>query len=499
MWKTLASSGRGSRCWYATISALAGLTAVPAAAQPTKPSICGTTPLAPVCNVPKCTADGWKIWPIPLNSSCQIAGVQGNCDGGKLGPPGQLEPDAIGHCIVTNPAGSLNPQYYVLGVVYAPPGFSGNASQASTVSYGQGSSFSHDTKVTSSFKQGVSVTASVTIPVLSDILPLSASANYGYTTTSSTTDGLTVTKTSTTTILYPGAPVDGIDHDQDEIYLWLNPRVLFAERGNSLLWTLGIDPDTPAKTAMDIQFVKIGQLKGTIPMDTGVAAELAFHNITPAQYPALIAQDPFATGNTTIDPARFALTLQSFPYEKGAPSTQLAATNASISSSGVTSTTENTVGASVTAGNQASAEKLTVAGSWTWTATNAVTDTNTTTETATVVVKGPSPSYTGPSNVLVYYDTIYKTFMFQFINESPTVSGIVRDSKAKVMVHDPVTLTMGGVVYRTITDTQGWYRFFNVPKGTGTIQVHNTNHPVQVGTNPPQVNVALPASATLTK
>ncbi len=235
------------------MTSLAGLWALPATAQSPKTNICGATPQAPICNIPKCTPDGWKIWPIPTNSSCQISGVQGSCDGGKLGPPGQLEPDEIGHCITTNPAGSLNPQYYVLGVIYAPPGFTGNASQASNVSYGSGNSFSHDTKVTSSFEQGVTVTASVNIPILSDVVPLSASANAGYTTTASTTNGLTVTKSATTTIAYPGEPVDGIDHDQDEIYLWLNPRVSFAQSGNSTLWTLGINPDTPAGKSMDVQ------------------------------------------------------------------------------------------------------------------------------------------------------------------------------------------------------------------------------------------------------
>ena len=400
------------------MTSLAELWALPATAQSPKTNICGATPQAPICNIPKCTPDGWKIWPIPTNSSCQISGVQGSCDGGKLGPPGQLEPDEIGHCITTNPAGSLNPQYYVLGVIYAPPGFTGNASQASNVSYGSGNSFSHDTKVTSSFKQGVTVTASVNIPILSDVVPLSASANAGYTTTASTTNGLTVTKSATTTIAYPGEPVDGIDHDQDEIYLWLNPRVSFAQSGNSTLWTLGINPDTPAGKSMDVQFVKVGMLKGTIPMDTGVANELAFHNITKAQYPALIAMDPFANGSTSIDTNRFQLNGQSFPYEKSAPSTQLALTGSTAQSSMSLATTENTVGASLTAGTATTWSKLTVAGSWTWTDSNAITDTTTTTETATLLLKGASPNYTGPENIAVYFDTIYKTFMFQFINEN---------------------------------------------------------------------------------
>jgi hypothetical protein len=392
------------------------------------------------------------------------------------------------------PSGSLNPQYYVLGVIYAPPGFTGNASQASTVSYGNGSSFAHDTKVTSSFKQGVTVTASLEIPALADtVLPLTASANFGYSTTATTTNGLTVTKSATTTISYPGAPNDGIDHDQDEIYLWLNPRVSFAESGNTILWTLGINPDTPAGATMDVQFVKVGMLKGTLPMDAGVANELAFHHITKAQYPALIAMDPFANGDTSIDTNRFVLTGQTFPYEKAAPSTQLALVGSTARSSGTTVTTENTVGASLTAGSNLTWDKLTVSGSWTWTDTNAVTDTNTTTESATVVVKGPSPGYAGPGNIAVYLDTIYKTFMFKFIDEIPMLAGVVRDSKAKPMVHAPVELTAGGMAFHTITDTKGEYRFFAVPKGSATVRVSNTTHQVQIGSSLSKVDLSLPA------
>jgi hypothetical protein len=494
MMKKLAMSSLHVRHSLMAITSLASLAALPAGAQPAKSNLCGITPKAPVCNIPKCTPEGWKFWPIAYGSSCQIAGEQGQCDGGQLGPPGQIEPDAMGQCVI--PAGSLNPQYYVLGVIYSPPGFTGNSSQASTVSYGNGSSFSHDTKVTSSFKEGVSVDASIEIPVLHEtVLPLTPGGNYGYSTTTSTTNGLTVTKSATTTVSYPGNPVDGIDHDQDEIYLWLNPRVSFAESGNSTLWTLGINPDTPAGATMDVQFVKIGMLKGTLPMDTGVANELAFHNITKAQYPALIAMDPFANGDTPIDTNRFVLTGQSFPYEKGAPSTQLALMGSTAHLSMTVATTENIVGASLTAGNELTWGKLKITSTWTWTDSNSITDTNTTTENATVVVKGPSPSYAGSENIAVYFDTLYKTFMFQFINESPMLTGVVRDSKGIAMVHNPVDLTVGNAVFHTITDTKGEYRFFSLPKGAGTVRANDATQPVQIGASVPHVDFSLPTGA----
>src|SRR5436309_465064 len=58
-------------------------------------SRCGPTPLAPVCNTPRCTAEGWVFWPRLAGTACTISGGPGICDGGDLGPPGQIEPNSI--------------------------------------------------------------------------------------------------------------------------------------------------------------------------------------------------------------------------------------------------------------------------------------------------------------------------------------------------------------------------------------------------------------------
>ncbi len=61
---------------------------------------CGPAPLAPVCNLPKCTPDGWVFWPVDWGQGCQLpGGVAGKCDGGDLGSPGQIEPDRLGKCV----------------------------------------------------------------------------------------------------------------------------------------------------------------------------------------------------------------------------------------------------------------------------------------------------------------------------------------------------------------------------------------------------------------
>ena len=50
----------------------------------------------------------------------------------------------------------------------------------------------------------------------------------------------------------------------------------------------------------------------------------------------------------------------------------------------------------------------------TFTDTNTTTTTDTTMETASVTVGGPSFRYTGPTNILVYWDSVYHSFMFAF-------------------------------------------------------------------------------------
>lgn len=63
---------------------------------------CGATPLAPKCNTPKCTNGDWVFWPLAQGTFCQLpGGAAGSCDGGILGPPGQVEPDQQGSCVVT--------------------------------------------------------------------------------------------------------------------------------------------------------------------------------------------------------------------------------------------------------------------------------------------------------------------------------------------------------------------------------------------------------------
>jgi hypothetical protein len=66
-------------------------------------SVCGPVPREPMCNTPRCTADGWVAWPVAAGAPCTLqGGGAGVCDGGKTVPT-SIEPIAEGACVPRPP------------------------------------------------------------------------------------------------------------------------------------------------------------------------------------------------------------------------------------------------------------------------------------------------------------------------------------------------------------------------------------------------------------
>src|SRR5205807_899197 len=100
--------------------------------------------------------------------------------------------------------GSVDPKYYVLNVVYAPPGTAGSGTKSS-VSYAAGSSLGTETKSNHTFKSEVGVTAEATLFGVATI-----NASTGYSVAQGTENGLEVKKAATITIGAEGPSFDGI-------------------------------------------------------------------------------------------------------------------------------------------------------------------------------------------------------------------------------------------------------------------------------------------------
>jgi Domain of unknown function (DUF5050) len=384
--------------------------------------------------------------------------------------------------------GTMLPKYYVLTLVYAPPGANGGKSGC-LVDYSSGSSTGTTTTTSSSFKAGNSLSASAGVKVPG---AGSASVNAQFTSSTTTTDQTSenITKSQTYDIKVPGPGKDGINHDNDMFVLMLNPLVAAAVYpGNNILWTMGINESTPFKSTMNIQWVYVAWLKNPSTMETGVKAQLDAAGLTATDYAQILSLDPFADGASSIDPNRFYVLPESFPYEEPAtsadqvPTSTQAFSNANMSSTGVTVQEQYGVSVSVSEGIDIGVFSATLKDteSLQWTNKNSLSTSTTVSQSAAVTVGGPAFGYTGPTDVLVYWDSIYNSFMFAFPSEPPVASGTLLDSAGKPVALKAVTLTVGGHTFKTSTSAQGRYRFYGAPSGSGSLAVDGQNFAVPVG------------------
>jgi hypothetical protein len=334
--------------------------------------------------------------------------------------------------------GIANPKFLVLSVIYAPPG------QSSSVDYGSSTATGSNTSFDSSYKDQKSMTTSLQLGPGIKSTTLTATKTGSFTQTQDVSGSITLNKTTGFDVVAPGPAnsTDGINHDYDLILLWLNPVVNLnvASSGTTATWTgYTFDANDPANE-VDIVPVYVAWLKNPSTMPPGVANSLAR---TWAQPPAdgqgpglngndfiqILARDPFANGATAIDPTRFDLTGQTLsfapPVNGGAPLTQgITLQYQNTSKQGTKATDQYKTSYSVEITSSIAGffkATLTDTTTLTWTNTVAQSSTQTSGQTAKLALTGPSSSYNGPTDVQVYQDNVYGTFMFAFVPEKPAL------------------------------------------------------------------------------
>jgi hypothetical protein len=354
--------------------------------------------------------------------------------------------DSTTFTINPGPSGVVQPKFVVLSVVYAPPG------QQSLVDYGSSTAMGVTTKDTDSFQSTVSQSVKLT----------AGGSSIGVSTSfSQKQDGsasISVTKSSSFDVIArgPESSADGIDHNFDAFYLWLNPAINVSQTGaSSVQWggfttdTRDTNLNTPSDT--DIVRVTVGQLlhPETIPPGTASAMARTWagpdQGLTTEDFQTILARDPFASGSTAIDPQRFdPVGGQTFDYSPapagGQPGSQKFTLGYQATTDlGKSATDQYTVSFQQTEGasffNGMLKAEFQQSTTLQWTNTHATDESSTIGQSASFSLTGPATGYQGPTQVEAFKDNVYGTFMFAF-TKAPTFELSATNS--------PQTVTAGG-------------------------------------------------------
>lgn len=414
---------------------------------------------------------------------CYVSGVQGTrmCNDGEwteceIPPPPPKVYD-------------VRTKYKVLTVVYAPPG-TANGYSTSSVSYSSGSGSGSTTSSEKAFNQSYAVSASATFGTNNG-----ASGSFSYSRNSSNTRAINLNKTYGTTIASYGPQADGIDHDRDQIWLWLNPRMRLSLTEEAGVWS--ILPQT-----MELQYVYVGHLKNPALLPAGTKARLDAAGITTADYAEILKANPYAYGAAgAVNTARYAKLNTTFPYQPPyapgdpVPTFGYSATYTRAASSTSSVTNAYAVGLSVESGFDLGflQAKLQNQNQWTWTDTDTRSTTTSTSESAQVTVGGPSYGYTGPTLMSVYYDTLYKSFLFVPVTGPVQLQGTIKSNGDEPVAGREIVLTAAdGVEHRTYSNAQGEYRFVDVADGPATISAGGEQRKLQRATSARNVDLLIP-------
>ena len=369
--------------------------------------------------------------------------------------------------------GSATAKYLVLTVIYAPPGTNGGKS-SSSVSYAAGSTTGTTTSASQSFKAGNTLSFETSASYLGTGGSLGLS--FGYSQSNNDSQSLEIKKSVASTINRQGPSQDGINHDEDAIYLLLNPAINLALTSSSAVWTLGDNSKSP------VQYVYVGWLNGHMAMPGGVATALQSAGISATDYPDILARDPLANGASASDTPRFLPLNSTFPYEPPLTSTDPVPTITYIQSD----TTAAAVGSEIDDTYTVGLTLKTGAGflgfaettfkdttSWEWTNKSSHSSTTGTSQSASVTIGGPAYGYSGPTVMQVYIDTMYQTFAFEVVPVTQLevgINGTLVDAAGKPLPQTEVTLVEKGITHRTFTNGKGEYTFFGSIRGPVTVQ-----------------------------
>lgn len=161
----------------------------------------------------------------------------------------------------TAPVGKVDPKYYILSLLYDPPG------NKSSNGYNNSTTYGTTTTVSRSFMASDTTTFSASGGLFGSGGTFGWSFGFATMTGDSEAFGWSVSEGAGVTLSAPG-PSNAINHSQDTFVIWLNPEVTLEPTG-SLTTNYGLgtppqtstDPDPGAPQSMDTVTVNVEQLQ----------------------------------------------------------------------------------------------------------------------------------------------------------------------------------------------------------------------------------------------
>ena len=362
------------------------------------------------------------------------------------------------------------PKYKVLTVVYAPPGRADQRG-SSTVTYSKENVTGTSTSATQTFKQNYSV--SVDGSVGSGGSSGGQGVSFSYTRSKTDTESIEM-KSTTTNGLELGSPLrNGLSHDSDLIYLWLNPKIDLAVTSSTVTWKF-VDSEH-AK----VVYLSVGQLRNKDKIDDMIAQDLKNADITPEDYKSILLHDPLYGEPIDHYPARYKFR-GTFPYQ---PPPSEESSNpvqtfglSKNSTSTLTSSVSNTYGVGLSrsgGGELAGIAKLSMkaAATWEWTDTSLSSGSTGVTESASLKTSGPAFGTPG-TQMAFYFDTWYGTFAFAPATGLIGLQASLLSAEGAPIPWTAVSVSADGVSQQTFTDSKGGFTLYGDMSGELTIQAN---------------------------
>ena len=308
---------------------------------------------------------------------------------------------------------TLYPQYIIGSVIYVPPG-----QGPSTITYGTGTVTGTTLSTTETWKNSSTVGSGNIGSAANGV-----SVEFGFEFGGSTTNTVDMAETTNQSTGYRGSPSNSIDHDHDQILIFLGVNInATVDYSGNVTWNVDFSHILDRGFSPEGYSIPVGCLRPNSTMFSSSACTsqqgfLSSVAIISASYPQIIGADPFSDPNAppTPDPARYHR-INAVDFE---PNPNISTYNFS-DTNGKTFTNASTTSYSYSVSEDGHFTipswftTIKESNKFTWTNSSTTTYKTGSIAMSAFAISLPSAPYSGPPTLFIYLDTIYHTFMFSF-------------------------------------------------------------------------------------